>query len=108
MGNKINRMKELIEILTEASKMYYQFSTSIMSDFEYDRLYDELVELEKETGMTLSNSPTINVEYEISKELEQVEHDSPMLSLSKTKSADDLEDFLGDKEGLLSWKLDGF
>ena len=107
MENKITRMKELIEILTEASKMYYQFSTSIMSDFEYDRLYDELVELEKETSMTLSNSPTINVEYEISKELEQVEHDSPMLSLSKTKSVDDLEDFLGDKEGLLSWKLDG-
>ena len=107
MGNKITRMKELIEILTEASKMYYQFSTSIMSDFEYDRLYDELVELEKETGMTLSNSPTINVEYEISKELEQVEHDSPMLSLSKTKSVDELAEFLGDKEGLLSWKLDG-
>ena len=78
-----------------------------MTDYEYDHLYDELVELEKETNMTLSNSPTINVEPEISSSLKQVEHPSPMLSLAKTKKVSELENFLGDKEGLLSWKLDG-
>ena len=79
----------------------------MMTDYEYDKLYDELVNLEKETSMTLSNSPTINVEPEILSSLEQVEHPSPMLSLSKTKSIDELISFIGDKEGLLSWKLDG-
>lgn len=107
MEKKLERMKELIDILKEASKLYYQYSTSIMTDFEYDRLYDELVELEKETNTVLSNSPTINVEYEISDALEQVEHQAPMLSLSKTKVVSDLESFLGDNEGILSWKLDG-
>lgn len=107
MTDKIERMKELISTLNEASRLYYQLNTSMMTDFEYDRLYDELVLLEKETGMTLSNSPTIHVEPEISSSLEQVEHPSPMLSLSKTKSVDDLADFLGEQKGLLSWKLDG-
>lgn len=107
MDNKMERMKELIEILNNASRLYYQYSTSIMTDFEYDRLYDELVKLEQETNTVLSNSPTINVEYEISETLEKVAHPSPMLSLSKTKSVDDLIDFIGEKEGLLSWKLDG-
>lgn len=107
MKDKINRMKELINILNHASELYYQKSTSMMTDYEYDKLYDELVELEKETNMTLSNSPTINVEPTILSSLEQVEHPSPMLSLSKTKQVDELVSFLKDKEGLLSWKLDG-
>lgn len=107
MEEKLNRMKELISTLKEASRLYYQFSTSIMTDFEYDRLYDELVDLEQETNTVLSNSPTINVEYEISDSLEQIEHPAPMLSLAKTKSVDDLKSFLGDQIGILSWKLDG-
>lgn len=107
MNEKIERMKELINILNKASELYYQKSTSMMTDYEYDRLYDELVKLEQETNMTLSNSPTINVEPEILSSLEQVEHPSPMLSLSKTKSIDELISFIDDKEGLLSWKLDG-
>lgn len=107
MEDKITRMKELINILNKASELYYQKNTIMMTDYEYDHLYDELVELEKETNMTLSNSPTINVEPEISSSLKQVEHTSPMLSLAKTKKVSELENFLGDKEGLLSWKLDG-
>lgn len=107
MEDKIKRMKELIDTLNHASKMYYQFSTPIMTDFEYDRLYDELVTLEKETKTVFSNSPTINVETEISDALAHEEHKSPMLSLSKTKQIDDLINFIKDKEGLLSWKLDG-
>ena len=78
-----------------------------MTDYEYDALYDELVALEEETGMTLSNSPTHNVEPVVSTSLEKVEHPSPMLSLSKTKKVSELIAFLGDKTGLLSWKLDG-
>lgn len=107
MNNKIEKMKELISILNKASISYYQKSTSIMSDYEYDKLYDELVELEKNTNMTLSNSPTINIEPAISSGLKQIEHPSPMLSLSKTKSILELINFLKDKEGILSWKLDG-
>ena len=107
MEAKLKRMKELIDILKEASELYYLHSTSIMTDFEYDRLYDELVELEAETNTILSNSPTINVEYEISNQLEQVEHQSPMLSLAKTEKVEELKDFLGDNKGILSWKLDG-
>ena len=107
MNNKIQRMQELIKILNEASISYYKDSISLMTDYEYDKLYDELVELEKETNMTLSNSPTINVEPEVLSSLEQVEHPSPMLSLSKTKQVDELKDFIGDNTGLLSWKLDG-
>ena len=107
MNEKMKRMKELIDLLTKASIAYYQNSEPIMTDFEYDKLYDELVELEKETNTVLSNSPTIRVEPEIQSSLETVEHPAPMLSLGKTKSVDDLVDFIGDKEGLLSWKLDG-
>ena len=107
MEDKITRMKELIELLNKASYMYYQESTPIMTDYEYDKLYDELVNLESVTNTVLSNSPTINVETTVSTSLEKVEHPSPMLSLGKTKSVDDLSSFLGDKEGLLSWKLDG-
>ncbi len=107
MEDKISRMKELIELLNEASYAYYQNSEPIMTDYEYDKLYDELVNLEKETNITLSNSPTVNVEVSVSKELEKYEHPSPMLSLQKTKSIDELAEFIEDKEGLLSWKLDG-
>ena len=107
MENKINRMKEIINTLNNASEVYYRENTSLMTDYEYDHLYDELVELEKETSMTLSNSPTINIEPEVSNVLEKVEHPSPMLSLAKTKQVSELINFIGDKEGLLSWKLDG-
>lgn len=107
MEDKFKRMRELIDILNHASKMYYQFSTPIMTDFEYDKLYDELVILENETNTVFSNSPTINVETEISDSLAHEEHNSPMLSLAKTKQIDDLVSFIKDKEGLLSWKLDG-
>ena len=107
MDDKIKRMKELVELLNKASYMYYQESTPIMTDYEYDKLYDELSDLESITGTTLSNSPTINVETSVSTSLQKVEHPSPMLSLGKTKSVDALSDFLKDKEGLLSWKLDG-
>ena len=107
MEDKLKRMKELIELLNKASYAYYQESAPIMTDYEYDKLYDELVSLEKETNTTLSNSPTVNVETSVSKELEKVEHKTPMLSLGKTKSIDELVEFIGDKEGLLSWKLDG-
>ena len=107
MEEKLKRMEELVDLLNEAARQYYQFSSPIMSDYEYDKLYDELVALENETHTTLSNSPTINVETEVSDTLEKVEHPSPMLSLSKTKSVEDLKNFIGDKKGLLSWKLDG-
>ena len=107
MEDKIERMKQLIDILNYASKMYYQNSAPIMTDYEYDKLYDELVKLETETNTIFGNSPTINVETGVSQALEKYEHKSPMLSLSKTKQVDELIDFIGDKEGLLSWKLDG-
>ena len=107
MDKKINRMKELIEILNNASRLYYQYSTPIMTDFEYDKLYDELEKLEKETNTILSNSPTQNVEPEAIDSLVKVEHPAPMLSLSKTKSISELASFLGNQEGLISWKLDG-
>lgn len=107
MDDKISRMKELIDTLNYASKMYYQNSNPIMTDYEYDKLYDELVNLEKETNTIFANSPTINVETEVSQTLEKYEHKTPMLSLSKTKQVDELINFIGDKEGVLSWKLDG-
>ena len=107
MDKKLNRMKELIEILNNASRLYYQYSTPIMTDFEYDKLYDELEKLEKETNTILSNSPTQNVEPEAIDSLVKVEHPAPMLSLSKTKSISELASFLGNQEGLLSWNLDG-
>ena len=105
--NKQDRIKELVELLNKAGKAYYQESHEIMSNYEYDALYDELVALEEETGMVLANSPTINVGYEVLSELPKETHEKPMLSLDKTKEIDGLRSFLGDKEGLLSWKLDG-
>jgi len=103
----LDRIKELVEILNKASKAYYQESREIMSNFEYDALYDELVRLEEKTGIVLSDSPTVNVGYEVLSQLPKETHPSPMLSLNKTKSVDELASFLGDKEGILSWKLDG-
>lgn len=107
MDEKISRMKELAATLTAAAKTYYQESREIMSNYEYDKLYDELAELEKETGVVLSKSPTQNVGYEVLSELPKERHESPMLSLDKTKSAADLQEWLGDQTGILSWKLDG-
>lgn len=105
--DKTKRMTELVSLLNEAGRAYYQEAREIMSNFEYDRLYDELVKLEAETGVVLAGSPTVNVGYEVVSELPKEKHDSPMLSLDKTKSVEALADWLGDKEGLLSWKLDG-
>ena len=103
----VNRIKELISVLNEASKAYYQKDAEIMSNQEYDRLYDELVELEKESGIILANSPTQRVGYTVLSNLKKVKHDSPILSLDKTKETDKLKSFLGQKAGILSWKLDG-
>lgn len=103
----ITRMKELVETLREASKAYYAEDREIMSNYEYDTLYDELAALEEETGMVLAGSPTISVGYEAVDELPKEAHESPMLSLGKTKDREELKLWLKDKEGLLSWKLDG-
>lgn len=105
--DKRDRIRELTDLLNRASKAYYSEDKEIMSNFEYDALYDELETLEKETGIQFANSPTQNVGYEVSENLEKVRHDSPMLSLDKTKDPDVLASFLGDQKGLLSWKLDG-
>ena len=104
---KRDRIKELVEKLNEASKKYYQEDTEIMSNLEYDALYDELVELEKETGIVMSNSPTVHVGYEIVSELPKEAHEHPMLSLDKTKSVEALAAWLGTHQGVISWKLDG-
>ncbi|MBR5598185.1 MAG: NAD-dependent DNA ligase LigA [Lachnospiraceae bacterium] len=103
----LERMKELIIILQEASRAYYAEDREIMSNFEYDKLYDELVDLERKTGITLAGSPTVSVGYEAVEELPKETHESPMLSLGKTKDREELKEWLKDKEGLLSWKLDG-
>ncbi len=105
--DKKQRLKELVALLNEASKAYYQKDTEIMSNLEYDKLYDELVALEKETGIVLANSPTIHVGYEVLSELEKQPHPSPMLSLDKTKDVEVLVSWLGSHKGVLSWKLDG-
>ena len=107
MDDKKNLIKEKIEILNKAAKAYYQDAVEIMSNLEYDKLYDELVALEKETGIILANSPTQNVGYEILSELPKEQHPSRMLSLDKTKDRAALSDWLGNHKGLLSWKLDG-
>lgn len=104
---KKERMQELIKILNEASKAYYAEDREIMSNFEYDRLYEELEGLEKKTGIVLSGSPTVSVGYESVEELPKERHESPMLSLGKTKSREELKDWLQGKEAILSWKLDG-
>lgn len=107
MEQKRQRMQELIAILNEAGKAYYQNAEEIMSNLQYDKLYDELVELEKELGITLANSPTVNVGYEVLSELPKERHEKPMLSLDKTKDVERLKEFLGKQKALISWKLDG-
>ena len=105
--DKIERMKALIPVLQKAAKAYYQEDREIMSNFEYDKLYDELEALETETGVTLAGSPTVSVGYEALEELPKEAHETPMLSLDKTKDVEALRDFVGDQKTLLSWKLDG-
>ena len=107
LDDKKRRIEELIETLNEASAAYYDEASEIMSNYEYDALYDELESLEKETGYTPLNSPTKNVGYTVQSELPKERHRSRMLSLDKTKSREELVAWLGDHEGLLSWKLDG-
>lgn len=107
MEQKKKRMQELIAILNEAGKAYYQEATEIMSNLQYDKLYDELVALEEELGVTLANSPTVNVGYEVLSELPKERHEKPMLSLDKTKDVGKLKEFLGGQKALISWKLDG-
>ena len=105
--DKTKRIRELIGTLQAAGRAYYQESREIMSNFEYDKLYDELVSLEKETGIVFANSPTQNVGYEVVSALPKERHEKPMLSLNKTKSVEELADWLGGQTGLLSWKMDG-
>ena len=105
--DSVRRIRELTELLNRASKAYYAEDREIMSNFEYDKLYEELEELEKETGTVLSNSPTVRVGYEAVEELPKERHERPMLSLGKTKDREELKEWLQDQEALLSWKLDG-
>lgn len=105
--NETDRMKELIEVLNKASKAYYAEDIEIMSNAEYDALYDELLMLEEKTGTVLAGSPTVNVGYEAVDNLPKETHESPMLSLDKTKDREALRDWLNGHEALLSWKLDG-
>ena len=107
MDTKKQRMLELVELLNRARRAYEQEDTEIMSNYEYDKLYDELQGLEAELGTTLASSPTIHVGYEVQSELPKERHESPMLSLDKTKEVSRLKEFLGSQEALLSWKLDG-
>ena len=107
MNSKLELIKEKVKILNEAAEAYYQHNREIMPNIEYDRIYDELVALEKETGIVLSNSPTIHIGYELLSNLPKERHDKPMLSLDKTKDTEVLKSWLGKETGLLSWKLDG-
>ena len=105
--DKRKRIEELVELLNQAGKAYYEVGQEIISNLEYDKAYDELVRLEEETGIVLSASPTQNVGYSVATALPKEEHASPMLSLDKTKSVEALQSFLGEQKGILSWKLDG-
>lgn len=107
MNQKIEKMNMLVKKLNEAAKAYYQDAAEIMSNYEYDALYDELVALEKETGVVLASSPTVNVGYEILTELPKERHEKPMLSLDKTKDVQVLKEWVGKHRSMLSWKLDG-
>lgn len=107
MESKLLLMREKIKRLNQANKAYYQEDREIMSNYDYDKLYDELVDLEEETGIQLSNSPTARVGYELMSNLPKERHEEAMLSLDKTKDVFALESWLGDKAGVLSWKLDG-
>ncbi len=107
MTNGIEYMKELVEKLNKASEVYYQGKDEIMDNFQYDQLYDKLLKFEQESGIVLAGSPTKRVGYEVLSTLPKETHPSPMLSLDKTKDVEQLVTWLGDKEGLLSWKMDG-
>ena len=107
MEDKKKRMRELVELLNRARRAYEQENTEIMSNYEYDQLYDELQGLEQELNTTLASSPTINVGYEVLSELPKERHERPMLSLDKTKDVERLKEFLGDQKAMISWKLDG-
>ena len=107
LEEKQERIRLLVESLNEAARAYYAQDKEIMSNYEYDKLYDELVALEEETGIILSNSPTVNVGYEAVEELPKEAHEAPMLSLGKTKDREELVTWLQGRDGLLSWKLDG-
>lgn len=100
-------MQELVELLNRARRAYEQEDTEIMSNYEYDRLYDELEGLERELGTTLASSPTVNVGYEVLSELPKERHEKPMLSLDKTKDVEQLKSFLGEQNTVISWKMDG-
>ena len=106
-ADKMAHMRELVDILNRARRAYEQEDKEIMSNYEYDRLYDELLELEKELGTTLAASPTVNVGYEVLSNLPKERHERPMLSLDKTKQVERLREFLGDQKAMISWKLDG-
>ena len=105
--NQTERMKELVELLNKAGKAYYQEDREILSNYEYDKLYDELEALEKETGITLAGSPTVSVGYEAVNALPKETHETPMLSLDKTKEIEVLKNFVGNQKTVLSWKMDG-
>ena len=105
--DRMERMRGLVELLNRARRAYEQEDTEIMSNYEYDQLYDELQGLEKELNTTLASSPTVNVGYEVLSELPKERHESPMLSLDKTKEVSRLKEFLGDQKAVISWKLDG-
>lgn len=107
MEAKKKRMQELVELLNRARRAYEQEDTEIMSNYEYDRLYDELEGLERELGTTLASSPTVNVGYEVLSELPKERHEKPMLSLDKTKDVEQLKSFLGEQKAVISWKMDG-
>lgn len=107
MADKKKRMQNLVEILNRARRAYEQEDHEIMSNFEYDKLYDELLGLEQELGTTLASSPTVNVGYEVLSELPKERHERPMLSLDKTKEVSQLKEFLGAQKAVISWKLDG-
>lgn len=107
MASDSDRMKELVDLLNRASKAYYMQDTEIMSNYEYDTLYDELQALETSTGIILSNSPTVHVGYEVLSELPKEQHEYPMLSLDKTKDVTALAEWLNGQQAVLSWKMDG-
>ncbi len=107
MKEKLERQKELVKLLNEAGRVYEQEDREIMSNYEYDKLYNELLLLEQETKTVLTGSPTVKVGYEVLSELPKIRHESSMLSLDKTKEKEDLKDWLGSQKGLLSWKMDG-
>lgn len=105
--NQTERMKELVELLNKAGRAYYQEDREIISNYEYDKLYDELEALEEETGITLAGSPTVSVGYEAVNALPKETHETPMLSLDKTKEIEVLKNFVGNQKTVLSWKMDG-